>query len=175
MALPSNGRPSAGCVDGPDIANSPDTTDNDTDTPGTPQPRKAGKARAARPCAAKPRACSTKPDPNVRRKQQGERPRAARTPLVPLVVDPAAVSPADGLVREVALLRAAIRRLAEDGDDAKSTSEDVKVLAELRHQVAALGQALKTQKELGGRDGDALAAEIAQVLDELGDGLGVPR
>jgi len=111
----------------------------------------------------------------VRRKQQGERPRAARTPLVPLVVDPAAVSPADGLVREVALLRAAIRRLAEDGDDAKSTSEDVKVLAELRHQVAALGQALKTQKELGGRDGDALAAEIAQVLDELGDGLGVPR
>jgi hypothetical protein len=77
---------------------------------------------------------------------------------------------AEGLTQEVALLRAAIRRLAANGDAA----EDVKILAELRHQVEALCRVLKTQHELADH-GDALAEELAQALDELGDGLGVPR
>jgi hypothetical protein len=89
----------------------------------------------------------------------------------PLALDLAAVAGAEGLAQEVALLRVAIRRLAENGD----AMEDVKVLAELRHQVEALCRALKTQRSLDGHDGDALAAELAQTLEELGDGLGVPQ
>ena len=88
-----------------------------------------------------------------------------------LASDLAAVAGAEGLTQEVALLRAAIHRLAEDGDAA----EDVKVLAELRHQVEALCRALKTQQSLDGHDGDALATELAQALDELGDGPGASR
>ena len=76
---------------------------------------------------------------------------------------------AEGLSQEVALLRAAIRRLATSGD----ASEDVKVLVELRHQVETLCRVLKTQHELD--DGDTLAADLAQALETIGDGLGVPR
>ena len=89
----------------------------------------------------------------------------------PLVLDLATVAGAEGLSQEVALLRVAVRRLAANGH----TAGEVKVLAELRHQVEALCRALKTQQSLNGREGDALAAELAQVLEELGDGLGVPR
>jgi hypothetical protein len=89
----------------------------------------------------------------------------------PPVLDLDAVANVEGLTQEVRLLRAAIRRLAESGDAAG----DVKVLAELRHQVETLCRALKTQQSLDGHAGDALASELAQVLDELGDGLGVPQ
>jgi hypothetical protein len=70
------------------------------------------------------------------------------------------------------LLRASIRRLARpDGD----VGGQVKILAELRHQIAALCTALKTQQALEDRDGGGRAAELDQVLEELGDTLGVPR
>src|SRR3954453_12557588 len=73
--------------------------------------------------------------------------RKARPPgkaTEPLVLDLAAVADVDGLVQEVTMLRAAIRRLVgKDG-----SANDVRVLAELRHQVEALCRALKTQKEL---------------------------
>lgn len=85
-----------------------------------------------------------------------------------LALDLAAVADVAGLAEEVALLRAAIRRLAQHGDAA----EQVKVLAELRHQVEALCTALKTQQALDGHDGDARAAELARALDALGDELG---
>ena len=87
----------------------------------------------------------------------------------PLGLDAATVLGAEGLTQEVALLRAAIRRLAMNDDAA----EDVKILAELRHQVEALCRVLKTQHELD--DDDAAAADLAQALEALGDGLGVPR
>jgi hypothetical protein len=77
----------------------------------------------------------------------------------------------EGLAQEVALLRAAIHRLAGPGGEA---AEQVKVLAELRHQVEALCTALKTQHALA-TSGDARAAELARALDELGDRLGVPQ
>jgi len=82
------------------------------------------------------------------------------------------VADVDGLAQEVALLRASIRRLAQPD---RGAVEHVKVLAELRHQVEALCTALKTQQALEGHGGDARAAELARVLDELGDHLGVPR
>jgi len=94
-----------------------------------------------------------------------------RTGETGLALDPAAVADVAGLAEEVALLRASIRRLAQHDDAA----EQVKVLAELRHQVEALCTALKTQQVLDGHDGDARAAELARVLDDLGDELGVPR
>lgn len=87
------------------------------------------------------------------------------------MLDLNAVAGVEGLDQEVRYLRAAIRQLATDKDPAP----DVKVLAELRHQVEALCRALRTRQSLAGHDGDALAAELAQALDELGDGLGVPR
>lgn len=89
-----------------------------------------------------------------------------------LALDLEAVADVDGLAQEVALLRASIRRLARPDSEA---GEHVKVLAELRHQVEALCTALKTQLVLEGNGGDARAAELARVLDELGDELGVPR
>ena len=88
-----------------------------------------------------------------------------------LALDLQAVADVAGLEQEVALLRASIRRLANNGEAAGH----VKVLAELRHQIEALCHALKTQQALAGHDGDARAAELAQVLEELGDQLGVPR
>jgi hypothetical protein len=88
-----------------------------------------------------------------------------------LKLDLQAVADVDGLEQEVAVLRASIRQLANDGQIAAH----VRVLAELRHQIEALCRALKTQQSLGGHDGDARAAELAQVLEELGDQLGVSR
>jgi hypothetical protein len=88
------------------------------------------------------------------------------------VLDGAAVAGVEGLAEEIALLRVSIRALAKPEHD---TAEHVKILAELRHQIATLCTALKTQRALLGRDGDALTAEYVRVLDELGDDLGVPR
>lgn len=88
-----------------------------------------------------------------------------------LVLDLKAVADVDGLEQEVAVLRASIRHLANNGDMAVH----VKVLAELRHQIEALCRVLKTQQSLAGHDGDARAAEMARVLEELGDELGVSR
>ena len=97
-------------------------------------------------------------------------PAASRIRRTPLRLDVAAVSQADGLVHEVRLLRAAIRRLADEED----ATPHVKTLAELRHQVEALCTVLKTQHTLDGR-GDDLSADLARALEELGDELGVPR
>jgi hypothetical protein len=81
------------------------------------------------------------------------------------------VAEVEGLTEEVALLRASIRRLARpDGE----TAEHVRVLAELRHQVEALCTTLKTQQALDGNS-DARSADLARILDDLGDHLGVPR
>jgi hypothetical protein len=100
------------------------------------------------------------------------RSRAAVSEAVPkLVLDLKAVADVAGLEQEVAVLRASIRQLANDGDMAAH----VKVLAELRHQIEALCRALKTQQALEGHDGDERAVEMARVLEELGDELGVPR
>jgi hypothetical protein len=95
--------------------------------------------------------------------------------LVAILDDLAADVTAEDLMQEVVLLRGVIRRLAEDDDKAESSAEDVRILAELRHQVVALCGALKVQKALSGQAGDALAAELEQALDDLHDGLGVPR
>jgi hypothetical protein len=92
-------------------------------------------------------------------------------PVPKLQLDIDAVADIDGLEQEVAVLRASIRQLANDGE----TAAHVKVLAELRHQIEALCRVLKTQQSLSGRDGDARAAELEQVLEELGDQLGVSR
>ncbi len=91
-------------------------------------------------------------------------------PSEPLILDPAAVANAAGLVHEVALLRAAIRCLAGPGN----VGPHVRTLAELRHQIEALCTALKTQQALAGRDDD-LSGDLARALEELGDELGVPR
>lgn len=108
--------------------------------------------------------------PRSQREQRQQ--RAVRT-ASGLALDSEAEAMADveGLAEEVTLLRASIRRLARPDDE---TVEHVKVLAELRHQVEALCTALKTQQALDGND-EARAAELARVLDELGDHLGVPR
>jgi hypothetical protein len=53
--------------------------------------------------------------------------------------------------------------------------EDIKVLAELRLQVAALCRTLKTQKDLRGSVDDTVMADLTRALDELDDGLGVSR
>lgn len=98
-------------------------------------------------------------------------PPASKPPASPLALDLAEVAGVDGLEQEVIVLRAAIRRLVKPDPQA---AEHVKVLAELRHQIEALCTALKTQQALDG-NGDARAAELARVLDELGDQLGVPR
>jgi hypothetical protein len=88
-----------------------------------------------------------------------------------LVLDLNAVADVDGLEQEVAVLRASIRQLANNGDMAAH----VKVLAELRHQIEALCRTLKTQQSLEEHDGGARTAELTRVLEELGDELGVSR
>ena len=114
--------------------------------------------------------------PTRRRARPSSSPAAATTPAEPLGraralrLDPATVAGL-GLADEVALLRAAIRRLAHD----EETPAHVKTLAELRHQIDTLCTALRTQHTLEGRDEDAASAALAQVLEELGDELGVPR
>jgi hypothetical protein len=121
---------------------------------GTPrQPRRAPAHAPASPAA---------------RKEQTKKDQAESRSLG---LDLSAVAGVEGLAQEVGYLRAAIRQLATD--DARAPN--VKMLAELRHQVEALCRALRTQQSLAGHDGDVLAAELAQALDELGDGLGVPQ
>jgi hypothetical protein len=95
----------------------------------------------------------------------------AAHPVPKLVLDVQAVADVDGLAQEVAVLRASIRQLANNGD----MDVHVKVLTELRHQIQALCTALRTQQALEGRGGNAREAEMTQVLEELGDELGVPR
>jgi hypothetical protein len=90
-------------------------------------------------------------------------------PALPPLVDPAEVA---GLAVEVALLRSVIRRLSANGG---IPNPMLKGLAELRHQVEALCTALKTERALAGREEDAVAATLAQVLEELGDELELPR
>jgi hypothetical protein len=119
---------------------------------------------------AGPTGAAVEADPASVARSRGRRKAAPRI-VSALTLDLAAVADVEGLAQEVALLRASIRRLAQP--DA-GTAEHVKVLAELRHQVEALCTALKTQQALEG-NGDARAAELARVLDELGDQLGVPR
>ena len=104
------------------------------------------------------------------------RPDAPRRPTGPrravpeaLALDSAPVADVEGIKEEIALLRAAIRRLAGDGD----VAGQVKALAELRHQIDTLCTALKTQRALAGPDSDAVSATLARVLEELGDELGV--
>ena len=92
-------------------------------------------------------------------------------PVSKLVLDLNAVADLDGLAQEVAVLRASIQQLANNGD----MDVHVKVLAELRHQIEALCRALKTQQSLEGTDGDGRVAEMRRVLEELGDDLGVAR
>jgi hypothetical protein len=92
-------------------------------------------------------------------------------PVSKLHLDLQAVADADGLEQEIAVLRASIHQLANDDQIAAH----VKVLAELRHQIETLCRALKTQQSLGGHDGSARVAELQQVLEELGDRLGVSR
>lgn len=88
-----------------------------------------------------------------------------------LTQDLAAAADPDGLAQEVALLRASIRRLAQpDGE----TAEQIKVLAELRHQIEALCTALKTQQALVGDD-KTRGAALNRLLDDLGEELGVAR
>jgi hypothetical protein len=90
----------------------------------------------------------------------------------PLRLDVDAVAHIEGLAQEVAVLRASIRQLAAP---VANTDRHVKVLAELRHQVQALCTALRTQQTLARRESSTQADELARVLDELGDELGVPR
>lgn len=101
------------------------------------------------------------------------RARASAGPdhVLPPSVGPATPTDVAGLELEVAFLRAAIRKLARDGD----AEGDVKTLAELRHQIDTLCTALRTQHALHGRDADPTSATLARVLEELGDELGVPR
>jgi hypothetical protein len=129
--------------------------------------RDATRSRCTR--ASAPETVSGKPSPEppaVASRMQTERP-APR-----LLLDPRAVADVDGLAEEVALLRASIRQLASGDED---VAVQIKVLAELRHQIEALGRALKTQRSLEGRDGGGQAAEMDRMLEELGDDLGVER
>jgi len=155
----------------------------DAAAPVVPPARTRRVARAARPAAE---AGAARPAAEADAKEKTPTPKAATTKAAaprpprppaasrirrtPLRLDVAAVSQADGLVHEVRLLRAAIRRLADEED----ATPHVKTLAELRHQVEALCTVLKTQHTLDGR-GDDLSADLARALEELGDELGVPR
>lgn len=139
-------------------------------SPDQPPPVARGRPSAARTGR---RRRATAGDPPQDPETGKPRARAAARSVPPLVLDLAAVTDAQGLKAEVALLRAAIRRLSQDGEDA---GQHVRVLAELRHQVEALCTALKTQHALDDeQEGDTLAADLARALEELGDELGVPR
>ena len=98
-------------------------------------------------------------------------PDPSERPPSKLPLDLQAVADAEGLAEEVTILRASIRYLTNGGEKAAH----VKVLAELRHQIEALGRALKTQRSLEGRDGGGQAAEMDRMLEELGDKLEVER
>ncbi|HYU17451.1 MAG TPA: hypothetical protein VEQ11_02030 [Chloroflexota bacterium] len=112
------------------------------------------------------------PSQTNRSGRRGTSPRRAPSEIERLLsLDSAAIVDAEGLKYEVALLRAAIRRIATNGNLADS----VKVLAELRHQVETLCTALKTQHALDRRTADAVSAALARILEEIGDEIGVPK
>jgi hypothetical protein len=108
-----------------------------------------------------------------------------------LHLNTAAVAGIVGIDQEVALLRAAIRRLikddngeardgeARDGEageaEALEAEARVEALVELRHQVDSLCTALKTQRALDGRPDDAVSTAVARALELLGDEMGVPK
>jgi hypothetical protein len=177
---------SSGCRDAiPDVFDNPIRVDAANDTISAvvssgmragrkPRKRKAPKAEAPR--SPKPLADGSVAGPVVEGEDAGTQVGARHhASLVAAVANAAAATTADGLVQEVALLRTAILNLAEDGDAAKSSMEDIKVLAELRLQVAALCRTLKTQKDLRGSVDDTVMADLTRALDELDDGLGVSR
>ena len=104
----------------------------------------------------------------------------------PIHLNTAAVAGIVGIDQEVALLRAAIRRLIKDddgkardgkADDDKTLEAEARVeaLAELRHQVDSLCTALKTQRALDGRPADVVETAVARALELLGDQMGVPK
>jgi hypothetical protein len=142
---------------GPAGARSAGTRSAGETDPGKSSSRKAS-SREAREVQATSKPRKTKPPGSP-----SDRPQQRYVPLVPLLLGSDATGAADSLVEEVGLLRAAIRRLAETGDEAAG----VKVLAELRLQVEALGRALKTQRALGGDT----QAELVQTLVEIDDGI----
>lgn len=129
-----------------------------------PAPETTPETAADRRIAARGEPPSSAPGKRTRR------PKSER-PARKLILDVKAVADVDGLEQEVAVLRASIRQLANNGD----MDVHVKVLAELRHQIEALCRALKTQQSLEGSDGDGRTAEMRRVLEELGDDLGVAR
>ena len=106
-----------------------------------------------RPAAGPPRGARTRSD----------RPRPSS-----LARDSATLVDATGLADEVALVRAAIRQLGDDD----TVDERMKILAELRHQVETLCRALKTQRAL---DHDAGSTSLAEMLEELGNQMGLPE
>ena len=114
---------------------------------------------------------STADDPLLGAGRARRTPTPEPEPAPKLVLDLKSVADVEGLAEEVAVLRASIRQLAQNGDMAVH----VKVLAELRHQIETLGRTLKTQQSLEEHDGGARAAELTRVLEELGDELGVSR
>jgi len=99
---------------------------------------------------------------------RADRARSDRPRPSSLARDSATVVDATGLAHEVALVRAAIRQLADDD----SLDERMKMLAELRHQVETLCRVLKTQRAL---DHAAASTSLAEMLEEIGDELGVPE
>ena len=93
-----------------------------------------------------------------------------------LHLNTAAVAGIVGIDQEVALLRAAIRRLIKDDNgEALEAEARVEALVELRHQVDSLCTALKTQRALDGRPDDAVSTAVARALELLGDEMGVPK
>ena len=132
--------------------------------PSSPPPETASEMAAEQERAVSVDAPSSAP-------AKGKRSSKSARPMSKLVLDLGAVADAEGLAQEVAVLRASIRQLANNGD----MDVHVKVLAELRHQIEALCRALKTQQSLEGPEGNSRVAEMRRVLEELGDDLGVAR
>ena len=112
-----------------------------------------------------------RPHPRRRRSRPPPAPDKPALSAERLTIDLTTVADVEGLKDEVSMLRAAIRRLAVNG----KATRHVKRLAELRHQVDTLCTALKTQRALDGRDSDALSADLAGVLEEIGDEMGLPQ
>jgi hypothetical protein len=80
-----------------------------------------------------------------------------------------------GLTVEADLLRAAIRLLArgeepqpapKDGEAAPSKPIDLKILAELRHQVAALCRVLATQQRIERDELEGVTTLVSAIIDE---------
>ena len=135
----------------------------------SPSPTETAPEATTETAADRRIAARTKPSSPAPAK--GARKSKSACPARKLILDVNAVADVEGLEQEVAVLRASIRELANNGD----MDVHVKVLAELRHQIEALCRALKTQQSLEGSDVDGRTAEMRRVLEELGDDLGVAR